>query len=262
MSWLDEHVQSYYAWLKAKTHLPDEGNRNGGVISTPFLGLYNDTLEIHAVRRGGKITLSDDGKTLHDLELVGVSFARAGARKQFLAQVLANYGVRESDGELTAQATEANFPQRKHDLLQAMAELNSFYPLAKPAVAGVFKEDVRAYLDEQRIIYTPEFISRGAVGLEFVFDFQIAYQKREIVMKCFNGINKSTLASFLFMWGDIIEARKKLTSKDVSGLAFINDEGKTVKPEYLDALHNKGADSLLWRKRHAAESIAKLKEAA
>lgn len=71
--------------------------------------------------------------------------------------------------------------------------------LAKHTVAEVFKEDVRAYLDEQEIVYTSQFTSRGSVGIEFTFDFQVAYWKKEIVLKCFNGISRIFLFSFLFM---------------------------------------------------------------
>ncbi len=72
MNWLSEHVDHYDDWLKAKTHIPPYDASDWGLISTPFLGRFNDTLEIYAKKHGDEITLSDDGKTLHDLELMGV----------------------------------------------------------------------------------------------------------------------------------------------------------------------------------------------
>ena len=263
MNWLSEQVDSYYGWLRSKTHIPAEGNDGWNLISTPFLGLFNDTLEIYAKKQGNSITLSDDGKTLRDLKLMGVSFSHK-TRKEMLEKVILNYGVTvtEKKEELIVQTQEAEFPQRKHDLLQAILEIGDLHVLAKHTVAKVFKEDVRVYLDEQEIVYTPQFISRGSIGIEFTFDFQVAYWKKEIVLKCFNGINRIFLSSFLFMWGDIRQTRQKLTGKEVLGLAFINDENTKIRTEFLSALESGGADYIEWQDRHAPENIAKLKDAA
>lgn len=225
MNWLSEQVDSYYGWLRSKTHISAEGNDGWNLISTPFLGLFNDALEIYAKKQGDNIILSDDGKTLRDLKSMGVSFSHK-TRRKMLEKVLLNYGITEKEDELIVQTQEAGFPQRKHDLLQAMLEIGDLHVLAKHTVAKVFKEDVHAYLDEQEIVYTPQFISRGSIGIEFTFDFQVAYRKKEIVLKCFNSINRISLSSFLFMWGDIRQTRQKLTGKEVLGLTFVNDEDK------------------------------------
>ena len=163
-----------------------EGNDGWNLISTSFLGLFNDTLEIYVKKQGDSIILSDDGKTLHDLKLMGISFSHK-TQKEMLEKVLLNYGVTEKKGELIVQTQEVDFPQRKHDLLQAMLEIGDLHVMAKHTVAKVFKADVRVYLDEQEIVYTPQFISKGSVGIEFTFDLQVAYRKKEIVLKCFNG---------------------------------------------------------------------------
>ena len=261
MNWLSERVDSYYDWLRSKTHIPAEGNSGWNLISTPFLGSYNDTLEIYTKKQGDRIALSDDGKTLHDLELMGVSFSHK-TRKEMLKKVLINYGITENQGELIVEAQEANFPQRKHDLIQAILEIGDLQVLAKHTVAKVFKEDVRTYLDEQEIVYTPQFISRGSVGIEFTFDFHVAYREKEIVLKCFNGINKISLSSFLFMWKDISQFRQDLTNKKILGLAVVNDEDKKVQTEFLNALKSSGAGHIKWQDRHTPENIAKLKDAA
>jgi hypothetical protein len=160
------------------------------------------------------------------------------------------------------EATENNFAQKKHNLISAIAEINDMYMLAKHTVASVFKEDVRNFLDQQQIVYTPQFISKGSTGLEFTFDFQIAYREKEIVIKSFNSINKINLPNFLFTWGDIKSVREKLTNKQVIGLAIINNEEKEIQQEYLEALRNTNADYILWTQRYTPENIAKIKLAA
>jgi hypothetical protein len=135
------------------------------------------------------------------------------------------------------------------------------YYLARHTVSSVFREDVKAYLDEQELIYTPYFISKGSTGLEFTFDFQIAYRNTEIVIKSFNSINKMNLPHFLFTWEDIKKVREQQTQKELIGLAVINDVDREVSEEYLSALDSKGAQHILWSQRHNPDNIRKLKAA-
>ena len=147
------------------------------------------------------------------------------------------------------EADFENFSQSKHNLLSAIIEINDLYVLSKNNVSSIFKEDVRTYLDNQDIIYTPDFISKGVTGLEFNFDFQIAKKNSEIVIKSFNTINKSNLSTFLFAWDDIKPVREKTTKKEVKAIAIINNVDKEIKNEFLEALKSKNADYILWSER-------------
>ena len=262
MNWINKLMNDYYAFLKEKTILSESKSSEWVEISTPFTGLFNDTLDIFLKKQGNKIILSDDGNTLKNLELSGMEVSRSPKRKELLERILINYGVKLINGELTTEANEKNFPQKKLNLLSAISEANDLYFLARHTVASVFREDVRAYLDEQELIYTPHFISKGSTGLEFTFDFQIAYKHTEIVIKSFNSINKMTLSHFLFTWDDIKKVREKQTEKKVVGLAVINDIDRTVNEDYIEALKNYGAEHILWSQRYKPENIQKLKEVA
>lgn len=261
-NWINELIGNYYNFLKQKTAVITETGSNWVVISTPFIGLFNDTLEIYIKKENNKILLSDDGVTLKNLELVGSVISRSPRRKDLLERILLTYGIQLHNDELLVEANESNFAQKKHNLISAISEINDMYMLAKHTVASVFKEDVRGFLDEQKIIYTPQFISKGSTGLEFTFDFQIAYRNTEIVLKSFNSLNKINIPNFLFSWGDIKDVREKITGKKVVGLAIINDDEKEIQEEYLTALQSKNADYILWSKRHTPENISKLKEVA
>jgi uncharacterized protein YegP (UPF0339 family) len=258
-NWVNELIDKYYDFLKGRTAIISETGSNWAIISTPFIGLFNDTLEIYAKNENGKILMSDDGVTLKNLELVGASLSRSPKRKDVLERILLTYGIQFNNNELFVEATEQNFPQKKHNLI---SEINDLYMLAKHTVATVFKEDVQHFLDEQEIVYTPQFISKGSTGLEFTFDFQIAYRNKEIVLKSFNTLNKLNLPNFLFTWEDIKGVREKITGKSVIGLAVINDVEKEIQDEYLHALKSKNTDYILWSQRYKPENIDKLKAAA
>lgn len=261
MTWINNLMNDYYAFLKEKTLVTARTSSDWVEISTPFVGLFNDTVDIYAKKEGNKIILSDDGNTLRDLELSGLEISRSPKRKEILDRILINYGVRISNDELTTEATERDFPQKKLNLIAAISETADMYYLARHTVASVFREDVKAYLDEQELIYTPYFISKGSTGLEFTFDFQIAYRNTEIVIKSFNSINKMNLPHFLFTWEDIKKVREQQTQKELIGLAVINDVDREVSEEYLSALDSKGAQHILWSQRHNPDNIRKLKAA-
>jgi hypothetical protein len=259
MNWINTLMGNYYSFLKEKTVLTTSNSSDWVEISTPFVGLFNDTVDIYAKKEGNKIILSDDGNTLRDLELSGLEITRSPKRKEILDRILINYGVQMKNVELITEANERDFPQKKLNLVSAISETADMYYLARHTVASVFREDVKAYLDEQELIYTPYFISKGSTGLEFTFDFQIAYKNTEIVIKSFNSVNKMNLPHFLFTWEDIKKVREQQTQKDVIGLAVINDIDRDVSDEYINALDNKGAKHILWSQRHVPENIGKLK---
>lgn len=258
MNWVEPLLDDYHKWLKNKTITTVDSNSGWIAITTPFIGIYNDLLEIYAYKNDKKIYLSDNGETLNNLELVG-SKLRKGERQNVADKILVNYGVTFKEDELWVEATESNFAQKKHNLLSAMIELNDIYMLSKNRVATIFKEDVKAYLDEKEIIYTPDFISKGTTGLDFTFDFQIASRTKEIVIKAFSSLNRLNIPSFLFAWEDIQPVREKLTQKEVKAIAIINDTYREVKSEYTEALNSKQAEIILWSDRYNEDSIIKLR---
>jgi len=258
MTWLDNLVDEYYQWLRKKTILKEDSLTGWTMIDTPFIGLFNDTLMLYAKKEHNRIIISDDGETIHNLELCGASITRSPKRKELIDKIIMNYGIKIKDKELIIEADESNFVQKKHNFISAVSELNDFYLLSKHTISSIFRDDVKTYLDSQEIVYTPQFISRGSTGIEFTFDFQIAYKEKEIVIKTFNTLNKFNLPHFLFTWADIKESRERITGKSIVGLAIINNEEKEIKSEYLNALDTKGASYFLWSDRYKKESVKKL----
>jgi hypothetical protein len=254
LNWVNTYVNEYYNWLKEKTFIQKDNHTDWFLINTPFIGAFNDTIEIYAQKLGSTFILSDNGETMSNLELQGLQIQGSKRRREILDSILLNYGVKSENDELIIRANIENFSQSKHNFLSAIIEINDLYVLSKHQVSSIFKEDVRNYLDLQDIIYTPDFISKGETGLEFNFDFQIAKKDKETVIKSFNTITKSNLPSFLFSWDDIKPVREKITKKNVTAIAIINDFEKEIKTEFLDALKSKNADYILWSERDSEKS--------
>lgn len=254
MNWVNTSVDNYYNWLREKTFIQKDLTTDWFLINTPFIGAFNDTIEIYAQKNGSQLKLSDNGETLSNLEIQGLQIQGSKRRKSLLDSILINYGVKINNDELVIETNIDKFSQSKHNFLSAIIEINDLYVLSNHNVASIFKEDVRNYLDSQDIIFTPDFISKGSTGLEFNFDFQIAQRDKEIVIKSFNTINKSNLPTFLFSWDDIKPVREKITKKNVTAIAIINDIDKEVKSEFLEALKSKNANFILWSEKDSAEN--------
>lgn len=253
-------IDDYYRFLRSKTFLMQDEISQWTCITTPFLGLFNDKIEIFAKKENGKIILSDDGETIRNLELSGVSVSRSAKRRDMLDRILLNYGIElQNKEELTVEADENSFAQKKLNLLSAISETSDLKFLSDHSIESLFKELVHEFLSEKAITFTPYFISKGTTGLEFTFDFHIAYPQTEIVVKAFSQINKNNLTNFLFSWEDIRPERRRQSRKDVKAVAIINDEDQTIRPEYLEALHSKQADCIIWSEKDDPENIAKLR---
>ncbi|RXJ52483.1 DUF1828 domain-containing protein [Gelidibacter gilvus] len=255
MNWINTYVDDYYNWLREKTYIQKGTSTDWFLINTPFVGAFNDTIEIYAQKIGNQIILSDNGETMSNLELQGLHIQGSKKRRNILDSILLNYGVRNESDELKIDINVENFSQAKHNFLSAIIEINDLYVLSQHNVASIFKDDVRSYLESKDIIFTPDFISKGATGLEFNFDFQIAKKHSEIVIKSFNTINKSNLSTFLFAWDDIKPVREKTTKKEVKAIAIINDVEKEIRSEFLEALKSKSADYILWSERENKRSL-------
>lgn len=258
MNWLEESINQYYNWLKEKTFTRMDEQSGWIAISTPFMGLFNDPIEIYVKKDGDYILLSDDGMTLRNLDLVGVNVSRSSKRKECLDSVLLNYGITLENDELCVKSKQNEFVQKKHNMICAISEISDMEITAKHIVSSLFKEDVKQLLDEQNIIYTPQFITKGNTGLEFTFDFQLAGREKEIVIKSFNTLNKINVPNFLFSLDDIKPLREKTSGKELCSLAIINDIDKEIKSEYISALSSKNTDVIFWSERNKPDNLKKL----
>ncbi len=258
MSWIDECIDEYYKWMKRNTSIREDLSSGWNAITTPFYGLFNDPIEIYVKLDGERILLSDDGITLRNLELSGVSVTRSQKRKEWLDYILLNYGIKTKDGELVTFANFQTFPQQKHNLICAISEVSDMNIMSKHTISSLFREDVKCLLDEQNIIYTPQFITKGSTGIDFTFDFQIAGKEKELVLKSFNALSKINVPNFLFSYEDVKEVRQRASGKQLHSLAIVNDEDRDIKSEYLTAFESKNVDYILWSERNKPENIQKL----
>jgi len=212
-------VNSYVEWLRHKITVEDI---NGICeITTPFLDRHNDRLQIYVRRSDSGLILTDDGYTITDLRLSGCDFTTE-KRRQILHSILNGFGVQRNEDELFVNARLDNFPQKKHNLVQAMLSINDLFVLARPMVASIFKEDVERYLRLHEIRYTPSVNFVGRSGFTHFFDFVIpaSRAKPERILRAINRPNRQNITSLIFSWDDTREVREP----ESTAYGVLNDE--------------------------------------
>ena len=258
MSWMDKLINEYLSFLKSET-IYRELDDGWHAITTPFLDVHNDAIEIYCkLQDDGKIILADGGETLNNLSLSGVTFSRRGKRKQLFDATLLNYGVQVKNDELFIIADEeSKFPQAKHNLLSAISKISDMYlfPSQTNLASDFFTEKVQKYFNDNGVIVTPKFNSQSKSGMYFTFDFQIAGRNTEILVNTFNTLQKANLAVFVLAYDSIKAAREELTGKIVRSVPIVNDELHSVKSEYLDTLRDRGCAPFLWSRRNDSEAL-------
>lgn len=260
MNWINEGVNEYYEWLKKRTFVQQDDVTGWSIISTPFVGMFNDTIDIFVKKQpDGKVILSDDGNTLANLELVGVSFKTSAGRKDILDRIKLNYGVVVSqEQEITKTVEKSDFVQAKHDMLRAMLELSDMANLSTHRVNSLFRDDVKNLFHQQKLNVTPGFIVSGRSGIRFTFDYLIAKPETEIVIQTFNHLDRPNLATFLFGVDEVKAVREQISEKTFQPVALVNDEEAKVRGEFLEALRNRNIEYMMWSEREKSDFFKKI----
>lgn len=254
---LSHLIDQYYKWLRSQTHLIDDDQTGWSAISTPYAGIFNDGIEIYCKKKNGKWLLSDGGESLKLLEEVGLQISRSAKRKDLVQHILNNYGILWEKDELFVEATEKNFIQKKHYLLQALLEIHELEQLSERTVKSLFKEDVEAYLHDEKVLFTKDVKFTGYNGLDYHFDFQVPKYEKEYVLKAADSLRKNTISSFVFSWRNVKKVREKHIDKPFEAALVINDVEHEPKAELIEALQLEGVEVHYWTdKKEFAESLS------
>jgi hypothetical protein len=237
-------VSAYIEWLRQKIKVEEI---NGICeITTPFLDRHNCHLQIYVKKSDGGLILTDDGCTITDLKLSGCEFTTE-KRRQIFHSILNGFGVRLSEDELIVEARPDNFPQKKHNLIQAILSINDLFVMAAPMVSTIFREDVERYLRLNEVRFTPSVNFTGRSGFVHFFDFVIPASKAkpERILRAINRPNRQNITSLIFSWTDT----KEIRAPDSTAYGVFNDMEQTVNPDLISALKQYDIKALPWSRR-------------
>jgi hypothetical protein len=166
-------VSRYATGVKDRINLRAVGD--SAVIATPFLDPHNDEIELYLRKQGDGFVVSDAGETLSDLEDLGLEISTE-KRKLHLDQILSGFGVMSDGRELFVRTSEQDFPQRKHNLIQAVLAVHDLYLTGQAHVQHFFTEDVALYLKSKNIAFFRDLKLSGRSGFDHHFDFAFPAQ--------------------------------------------------------------------------------------
>lgn len=245
MVWTDSMINDYSRWLHAKPASIYDSKTGWTSISTPFLGLHNDLLELYIKVDADNIHLSDDGQTIWNAETTGLNMNEP-EQKRFLDIVLSKYGVSmNDDGVLDVTVEKEKFEQGKYSLLMAMFAINDMTSQG----SSIFQKNVKKLMMDKNINAIPQIQIKGRSGIDFTFDYIVSRPKEEFLVQAVGNLDKNNLATFILGMEEVKDYRRFISDKDIRGLLIVNDLEKTVHKELLQALSNRKLDYVLWSKK-------------
>ena len=252
MVWTDSMINDYSRWLHAKPASIYDPKTGWTSMSTPFLGLYNDLLELYYKEDSDNIILSDDGQTIWNAETTGLDL-KAPEQKCVLDMILSRYGVNLNDeGALDVTVEKKKFEQGKYSLLMAMIAINDMTVQG----SSIFQKNVKMLMMDKSLNAVPQIQIKGRSGIDFTFDYVVSRPKVEFLVQAVCNLDKNNLATFILSMEEVKDYRKLVSDKDIRGLLIVNDLEKTVHKEFLQALSNRKLDYVLWSKKEESPAWA------
>lgn len=245
MDILKNLIDNYYTWLKDKTILKQINDTCE--ITTPYLDRHNDYIQIYAIKDNDKYKLTDDGNTIKDLIISGCSL-ESPKRQKMLNVILNGYGIELENKEiLSTKTTHFDFPLKKHNLIQAIIDVNNMFYLANSTIESLFYDDVKQWFDTIDVRYNERIPFIGKSGYSRTFDFVIPRSKNapERLIKTLNNPNKQNADSIIFDWLDIESARPEGSKPFV----LINNEEKNISSLILDSFENYNINAIPWSEK-------------
>lgn len=250
-----EIIDKYLEWLRLGFKGRDISDKLVA-IQTPFVDSQNDFILIYVKKEKHNYYLTDDGRTIFDLESIGVKLT--DKRKLQIKEFADGQGVsyNNTTGEIFVKTTESVLPQRKNDLLQAIINIGDMFLVSPPNIKSLFFEDIREYLKERKVLFSPNIYMSGSGGIKHKIDFLIPREnKSSQIVKAINNPSKNIFENILFTFIDI--DKHNIQYKDSEKVVFINDSEKEIKQEHLEMIRGYGVKPVLWSERENVEIFAK-----
>ena len=163
-------IENYVNWLKDNLKFKDISS-NLVKIQTPFVDSHNDYIVIYIKKKDEEYMLTDDGRTLFDLQSTGVSLTenRVKQLKEFVSAQGVSYD--EKTEQIFVKTEWEALPQKKNDLIQTIINVGDMFLTAQANIKSLFYEEVALYFQNKNIAYSPNIYLEGGGGVKHKIDF-------------------------------------------------------------------------------------------
>lgn len=235
----DAIKKSYIDFINQNTHVP---KIKGQIteVNTPFVNSTGEGISFDIITNQKSFTITDNGYTLWDMDLMGINLKRKSKRKDLFMSQIRYYGFELNDeNQIFKKTTKSELGQSIHDMTQLLISIYDLTYLSKANVYQQFFEDVKNYFNENtdKYIYLPAFNISGKSHLNHRFDYAFHKDKKTKLVKVYNKITKSQIESILASWLDTTEVRKFEYNDNEELRIIVSDEGyKDLSDDHMLAL--------------------------
>lgn len=242
---IEKMKKIYFDWMDRKIHFIPSKKNDYMTITTPFLDMYNDYIELVIFQtQDSRYAISDDGYTLDELELLDIDLQKKSKRKLYFESILRNFGVKNIDEELIIEFDDLNeFPEAQNRLVQCMLQVFDLLQTSKSSVIQYFKEDVTNYFIDNNIPVGEDLSLLGKSGRSSKFDLVIGRtrDRKQRAIKVVNTPITSNIANPLFR---IIDVRESTPNTDFAVIA--NNINKPISSDFKSAFKNYNVPVYSW----------------
>lgn len=210
---VDTLLQSYITWFGEQIAIRDAGAYQE--IITPFLNRHNDCIQIYLNKLSEQeYLLSDGGYTINDLESCGCRLD-TDKRQELLEEIFSGLGVNLSEeNELQVITSNQTFPQKKHNLIQAILAVNDLAYTLKQNIEKMFTEDVKPWLTRHKIRFNTKVSLTGKSGMTYSFEMVIPPSSDETtperLIQTYNNLTLQQIEALAFRWNDTQQVRNSI----------------------------------------------------
>jgi len=250
-------IEDYVNWLKDNLKFRDISD-DLVKIQTPFVDSHNDYIVIYIKKKENEYILSDDGRTLFDLESSGVALTEKRIKQlnEFVNAQGVNYD--EKSGNIFVVTSWDSLPQKKNDLIQAIINVGDMFLTAQANVKNLFYEEVALFFQNKNIAFSPNVYLEGGGGVKHRIDFVIGrVHKAPQLIRAINTPRKTTIEVEIFKYIDI--TKHNIQYEKSEKIIFINDSEKEVKKEYISLIKSHGVIPVLWSERETTKIFEEVK---
>lgn len=237
----------YDSWNSKQLQLID--HKDFVEITTPFVDMHHDPLQLVFYKKDDYFKISDDGYIINELEMLGVDVNATIKRKNFFNSTLKIFGVQynKNDQELSITFDSlADYPKKQNNLIQCILRISDMLLTARNTVVGVFAEEVAAFFEEHEVFYSDDVGYTGKTGNYQSFDFVIPKMKSrpEQIIKAINNPISDNYKIPLLSFIDISEVRS-----NSNFVVLANDLNSPISDKFITPLKNYEIEVLAWSER-------------
>lgn len=240
---IEKYIDNYVDWLKSEITFTKFGEYYE--ITTPFLDVDGDYLQLYVKQDGHNLIFTDDSFTINKLEMAGLKMTTN--RKEQMVAILNQFGICLHEKELVLKAPANEFAPKKHAFIQAMLRINDMYMTSRSKVTSFFLDDVQDFFTTNDIYCMENVQFLGKSGFSHNYDFAIQRTKNKPERLCLaiNNANVTAMNNTLFAWNDTKPFRKS----DSQLIVFLNDSN-TISKGIEEGFSNYDVNTIRWSERN------------